>query len=649
MSTANDEREWIAKFEELCSSDDLSIDKLRTMIKEAPQVFNPDGELRVLENSSFLHRVCLNKNITLEIVKYLVDLYEPALHDEIQLPEEYIVSAYPLHLACYNKDCPNDVLELLIVKCGPKDYFLAHMCFMNIDWGKTGIDRNTYGGTPLHYYLSRTSNLDLGIVEQLSSIERVLLYHDGESKCTPIHILLHNKNIGEMFDVVKYLAEASPDSLQLQDEYDQTPLQVACSNGHITARTIELLLRVCPDSIRQPNNWGGLPIHSLCEVKDMDGEVAIGILNLFLEAHPDSVSETVDAGELPLHIAAWNKSSAFCKILVDAYPESVRRVDSCGSLPLHNACGDGRPDTVEYLFGLYQESINIRNHDGYLPIHFAANTPGENTAEIVNVLLRHDPECLSKPVVSDSDDDGSLPLHLVCLSRDKSNVTEFLFDLYPEAILIRNEEGQLPFDVLRSRDDGLPINPDTGKPYDEELRRRNRELLAFLSGQMSNAYKAQDENALRRRDCTGLLPLHTAIRSGAQLGSIKLLVKGNPDAVHAPDGSGKLPLDIACQFCMVDVVKYLAELAPKQMNTCDRNKNYPLHHACRGGNCKVISYLLGRPMSSASVSKRNTHDMLPIQLFCEFVKGRWCEGETPEYTETIWRLLIAYPETVLNW
>ena len=109
------------------------------------------------------------------------------------------------------------------------------------------------------------------------------------------------------------------------------------------------------------------------------------------------------------------------------------------------------------------------------------------------------------------------------------------------------------------------------------------------------------------------------------------------------------PLDIASEISTVGVVRYLAEISSDRLNTCDVNKNYLLHHACRGGNCEVISYLLETPMSSASVSERNDGDMLPIHLFCEFVRGRWCEGETPEYTETIWRLLTAYPETVLNW
>jgi ankyrin repeat protein len=227
-------------------------------------------------------------------------------------------------------------------------------------------------------------------------------------------------------------------------------------------------------------------------------------------------------------------------------------------------------------------------------------------------------------------------------------VTELLFDLYPEAILIRNGDRQLPFDILRKRDDELSINNETGRPYLEEARKRNRELLAFLSAQMGYGYKAQDENALMTPDHTCSLPLHYAVRTRAPLGSIKLLVKGYPNAIRMPDRTGMHPLDIAIQVSPLGVVKYLAELTRRRLNRCDRNKNYPLHHACREGKCEVIEYLLDRPMSSASVSERNIDDKLPIHLFCEHV---WCcHGyDPPKYTEIIWRLLSAYPETVLNW
>jgi len=530
-----------------------------------------------------------------------------------------VKSAYPLHLACWNVDCPNEVIQLLLERLGDSAAEqLTHMCYTKFDYGGTDIgEGNSFGGLPLHFYLSRISNVDLNTVKELVSSDNVLQSSDEDNlECTPIHILIHNEKLGDMFDVLQYLAETNPSSLRKTDIYNQSPLYVACEQSYINTKTIELLLRVCPDSIRQPNNIDWLPIHSLCE-GGVDDEVAVDILRLLLEAHSDSTSVQGSCdGELPLHLAASNKAPAFCKLLVDAYPEAVK----------------------------------WPNNSGHLPFHCATKRRRNNGADIIKFLLLQDPECLSKPVVSDNrgndymQGNGALPLHLSCNDMEQSrDISHLLFDLYPEAILIRNEQGQLPVDVIRQKLD----DPDT---VDDSEFQRGQELVSFLYTQMGYATKAQNKNAMRTRDCTGSLPLHQAIRSRAPLGSIKLLVKGNPNALNVPDGSGAHPLEIACQSSTVGIVKYLAERSDDgRLHTYDGDKNFQLHHACRGGNCEVISYLLERPMSSATVSERNVDDKLPIHLFCEFVKGRWCEGETPEYTETIWRLLTAYPETVLNW
>ena len=657
-SGVSDDRPWIEEFEELCSSEDLTIEKLRRM---------PDIDLSAvsddLYNSSFLHRVCMNEKVTLEMVKYLLDLYPQAINHRMDITNDYpeVESAYPLHLACYNKECPDEVITLLIEE--GDEYILASMCYMNSNWTRSDIwveDDKGAGGTPLHYYLSRTSNIKVAIISKMvNRWPYALVSTDEKTKCTPLHIFLHNK-LAKMFGVVQYLVGTDPDPLQMKDGHGETPLHVGCANGYSTFRTIKMLLSVWGDALYERNVCGLLPIHRLCEKsgKQTDDELAKDILKLFIDNYPDSVTQTDDDSEdaeLPLHIAANNKSKAFCKLLVDAYPESVKRPNNYGSLPFHSACDDGQLETVEYLFGLYPESLHIRDVRGYLPIHLVASNPGENSADIIKFLLLHDPECISKPVVSDDEGNeymqgnSALPLHVACSSRDESNVIELLFDVYPEAILKRNGRGQLPIDIVREKYDDLGVYPETGELYNIELCQRLQYLIHFLSSQMNYARRAQDENAMSMPDGNGSLPLHKAIRDNEPLGTIKLLIKGNPDAIRVPDGSGRLPLDIACQFSTLGVVKYLAELSPDRLNTCHVNKNFLLHHACRGGNDEVISYLLETPMSSASVSERNVDGMQPIHLFCEFVKGRCSCEEHTEYTETIWRLLTAYPETVLNW
>ena len=151
-----------------------------------------------------------------------------------------------------------------------------------------------------------------------------------------------------------------------------------------------------------------------------------------------------------------------------------------------------------------------------------------------------------------------LPLHLGCNNINQfRDMTQLLYDLYPEAILVRNEREQLPIDVIRQRLDS------SENLYRDEHKQEMQYLIPFLQTQMDYATKAQDRNAMETPEPNGLLPLHNAIRSGpgAPLGSIKLLVKGYPGAINKPDGSGMRLLDFACQFGAIGVVKYLAILS----------------------------------------------------------------------------------------
>jgi len=144
----------------------------------------------------------------------------------------------------------------------------------------------------------------------------------------------------------------------------------------------------------------------------------------------------------------------------------------------------------------------------------------------------------------------------------------------------------------------------------------------------------------------GQLPLHTALQNNVRLGSIKLLVKGNASALRSPDNSDALPLHIACAHHeSASVVQYLIELDTTTLDAVDREGNTALHYACRGAKYDAISMLLGK-YGAVSVSKRNTHKKLPIDLLWE--SNEVLDRESVEYTESIFRLLRAHPETVMN-
>eukprot|EP00984_Skeletonema_dohrnii_P028853 scaffold19012_cov96-Skeletonema_dohrnii-CCMP3373.AAC.1 len=147
-------------------------------------------------------------------------------------------------------------------------------------------------------------------------------------------------------------------------------------------------------------------------------------------------------------------------------------------------------------------------------------------------------------------------------------------------------------------------------------------------------------------DSNGQLPLHTAIQNNIRLGSIKLIVKGHPPTVHSPDNSGALPLHIACQHHeSASVVQYLVGLDPTTLEAADRDGNTALHLACHFARHEIIALLLDK-FDAVSVSKRNAHGKLPIDLLLESNEVE--DKESVEYTESVFRLLTAYPETVMN-
>ena len=76
------------------------------------------------------------------------------------------------------------------------------------------------------------------------------------------------------------------------------------------------------------------------------------------------------------------------------------------------------------------------------------------------------------------------------------------------------------------------------------------------------------------------------------------------------------------------------------------DSNTALHYACSGAKYDFIAMLL-KKYDVISVSKRNANGKLPTHFLWEsnVVEDR----ESIEYTEGIFRLVKAYPETVMNY
>ena len=177
-----------------------------------------------------------------------------------------------------------------------------------------------------------------------------------------------------------------------------------------------------------------------------------------------------------------------------------------------------------------------------------------------------------------------------------------------------------------------------------DIHRFHHQVQAFINGELVYARQANDHRLMTTSDDNGQLPLHRALQNNVRLGSIKMLVKGNPHALQSRDNSGAIPLHVACQHHdSTKIIDYLVGLDTTTLDAVARDGNTALHYACRGAKHDTIALLLEK-YDAASVSKRNAHGKLPIDLLWE--SNEVSDRGSVEYTGSVFHLVRAYPEMI---
>eukprot|EP00984_Skeletonema_dohrnii_P030956 scaffold22890_cov109-Skeletonema_dohrnii-CCMP3373.AAC.3 len=446
--------------------------------------------------------------------------------------------------------------------------------------------------------------------------------------------------------IIKYLLEYFPAAASAADDKGQLPLHVACGyNKNVTVNIIQLLIDAAPDSVRSVNkctfkhpyslhsnrviNEGWMPLHYLCDNENVGEISALEILKLLVEKYPEAVRHADNKGLLPLHFSCEFKTPEFCRVLIEAYPGSERMSNNnFGVLPFHCACGSNSVATVEYLYKLYPDAINHAATNGLYSIHdviicMTHRTNQTAAVETVRYLLKCDPN-----VIFQKFNGIESMLHFACHwgEYNESNIGDALefikvmYDANPEAI----EDDEMVSDIHEF----------------------HQQVQAFINRQLVYASQAEDHRQMMTPDMNGQLPLHRALQNNVRLGSIKLLVKGNPSAIRNVDISCAMPLHVACEYHdSPTVVQYLVELDTTTLGTVDSQGNTVLHLACRGAKYETIALILDK-YDAVSVSKRNAHKKLPLDLLWESNEVQ--DRESIEYTESVFRLLKAFPELLMN-
>ena len=523
------------------------------------------------------------------------------------------------------------LLTTLTMTCNGGQAYPIHPFYINMS------EDDDHDGDPLSDELLLFCQSDSISLEGLHEIlQRYGMTANDSRHISDYTFFLHacyNEHVDEA--IIKCLIDIFPAAVSVIDEDGQFPLHLACMNDNATPGIIRLLVTADPSSRQVADEEGNTPLHHLCVARSRNDPVNIEILKILLTNCSSTSKHANNTGVLPIHYASMAQSPEFCSILIDAYPGSERMQDDVdGRAPFHTAIRFNDIAAVEYFYKLYPEAENCIVLNSSIPpipippIYSAIKRlVDENycvrrgTIDIVRFLLKCDPNIkfhdelvnlLSYTCDTASDDYND------CDIDEVIQVVEAIYDAYPELI----NDDELDIDDFHPR------------------------IQTFLNGGFVYASQAKDQRMMTIPDENGQLPLHQALENNVRLGSIKLLVDGNPSAMREGDHNFAIPLHLACEHSYYpEVIEYLVGLDPSLVRYEDADGNTALHYACRGAKYATIALLLDG-FDAVSVSKKNRHSELPIDLFMESDAVE--DKESVEYTDIIFRLLRAYPGAMIE-
>ena len=291
-----------------------------------------------------------------------------------------------------------------------------------------------------------------------------------------------------VMDILKLAWKASHHRLQNTHDVgrhdDWLPLH-ALSTCSCHVSLWELAVAMYPEQASVvDNSTGRLPLHCVAASHDIPNEEFLIMLQSLMDIFPDAARALDVWGRSPLSIAVQDKGwMDGLSDLYEFYPEAIKIPDGQGKLPIHIAAKAdcAQPITVVKLLEHYSEGLGQADHEGKLPLHLAVESLPDDFQNKYLIIYQAYPDAIK---VKDKQN-GWLPLHTACANPDVTttvirgllsqykngakvldrynktpfmiaaengksweNTLQYLFEVYPDAIKMRNIDGFLPIHAM---------------------------------------------------------------------------------------------------------------------------------------------------------------------------------------------------------
>lgn len=396
------------------------------------------------------------------------------------------------------------------------------------------------GRTPLHHAAAKL-NTELICFLAYRAPHSVAI-PSGPHSITALHTFCQLNPRDQHLPALQALLEAAPEVVTIADNNSSSPLHLICKNKRPSLETIRLLLEANRGVASMTDIEGYTALHYACENKaDAD------VIECLLFAYREAACVVSRKQDTALHIAcSANASSETVRRLITANPDALSKTNDYGFTPLHCVCRAYLPQ-VEIVQAIIEEcphSIAMQTHGGETPMHLACSSGAYIGVLKLLTDSRSTSDCpldsalitkKSRLTKSMTNNIGNTPLHEACFRGAGFERIESLARSNSEWILVRNNAGYTPLQILCK-----------GGHLDERV------VTTFSRIRGPEVFTVVDQ--------TGHTPLHSASREGTDVAAIQSLIRAYPAALKLKTVYGDTPLHLAClRGANVDVVCLISE------------------------------------------------------------------------------------------
>jgi len=669
-----------------CSNKNISLEAMQLLLGIGSSGLLVRTARGQIDRNLPIHILCKNKGLdeetSLAILKLLVDTYP----ESVGRPDDN--GFLPIHHACVNN----------LYKC----------CIYLIEKYPEGVVTKVSGSEETPFHLA-CANGSLQLVNLLYDVNPTSIteqtrdreheydddgeyldwteYSNLQRGYYALHLAVSNQN-ADRKDIVRFILEKDSRAASRVGTWGRLPLHQACA-GNMNLDVVKDIFKANPSAIHTKDMFDRFPIHYACGCAELRKNTFGGY-----EFLPSSKRQT----------------SLVIEFLVEQLPYSLGAQDLQGRNCAHYASASSLAmKKISLIEKKCPESFKVYSQDHGFPIHYAC-THGADVEVVGHLVLmlpgsiQVEHPLLGRPLAC-ARDLGSfvllLKVYRKCFGKSARGTPSFHAILQDDTIEVkyqiitrfiefsqesRTEDFQDDVQTKDKKTGTYPLhlifgfggrNFRTLDSDDPEIQSFLLETNVQLLEELIDCYP----RALEEVDNRGWLPLHHAVRHSAPLKMIQSLAEKYPNGVQVADKQGSTVLHIACRYgALKPVIRHLLIQCNSSLLSVDNNGftplhvackhgaqlngvpydraeefregclmqdnsgELPLHKACRGGHLSLIKEIVD--MQPASISVRNNQNELPIFILCKRSGKDKEVRESVEYTESIWKLLLAHPETV---